>query len=79
MPIPSAPISQHIDEAVQQFGESVEDPEEEEEQMMLVTTVAPGPRSEGCLLAGARREIHPSSPEWSSPTGRALIARGGQD
>ena len=44
--------------------------------MMLVTTVAPGPRSEGCLLAGARREIHPSSPEWSTPTGRELIARG---
>ena len=58
-----------------QVGESVEDPEEEEEEMMLVTTVAPGPRSESCLLAGARREIHPSSPEWSTPTGRELIAQ----
>ena len=54
---------------------SVEGPEEEEE-MMLVTTVAPGPRPEGCLLAGARREIRPSSPEWSTPTGRELIAKG---
>ena len=44
--------------------------------MMLVTTVAPGPQSEGCLLAGARREIHASSPEWSTPTGRELIAQG---
>ena len=43
---------------------------------MLVTTVAPGPHSEGCLLAGARREICPSSPEWSTPTGRELIAKG---
>ena len=76
MPIPSTPLSQHIAETVQQVGESVEDPEEEEEQMMLVTTVAPGPRSEGCLLVGARREIHPSSPEWSTPTGRELIAQG---
>ena len=50
MPIPSTPLSQHIAETVQQFGESVEDPEEEEEQMMLRTTVATG----GCLLAGAR-------------------------
>ena len=41
---------------------------------MLVTTVALGPRSQGCLLAG--REIHPSSPEWSTPTGRELIAKG---
>ena len=76
MPIPSTPHSQHIDETVQQFGESVEDPEEEEEQMVLVTTVALGPRSEGCLLAGARREFHPSSPDWCTPTGRELIARG---
>ena len=44
--------------------------------MMLVTTVAPGPHSEGCLLAGARREIYPSSPEWYTPTGRELIAKG---
>ena len=43
---------------------------------MLVTTVAPGPHSEGCLLAGARREICPSSPEWSTPTGSELIAKG---
>ena len=43
---------------------------------MWVTTVAPGPHSEGCLLAGARREIYPSSPEWSTPTGRELIAKG---
>ena len=76
MPITSTPLSQHTDETVQQFGESVEDPGEEEEQMMLVTTVAPGPRSEDCLLAGARREIHPSSPEWSTLMGRELIARG---
>ena len=41
-----------------------------------LTTAAPGPRSEGCLLAGARREIHPSSSEWSTPTGRELIAQG---
>ena len=57
MPIPCIPLSQHIDETVRQFGESVEDPEEDEEQMMLVTTVVPGPRSEGCLLAGAPREM----------------------
>ena len=44
--------------------------------MMLVTTVALGPRYEGCLLAGARREIHPSSAGWSTPTGRELIAKG---
>ena len=43
---------------------------------MLVTAVAPGPHSEGCLLAGGRREIVPSSPEWSTPTGRELIAKG---
>ena len=43
---------------------------------MLVTTVAPGPRSEGCLLAGGRREIYPSSPEWSTLTSRELIAKG---
>ena len=76
MPIPSTPLSQRITETVQQVGDSVEGPGEEEEEMMPVTTVAPGPRSEGCLLAGARREIHPSSPEWSTPTGRELIAKG---
>ena len=37
---------------------------------------APGPHSEGCLLAGARRKFCPSSPEWSTPTGRELIAKG---
>ena len=42
---------------------------------MLVTAVAPGPHSEGCLLAGGRREIVPPSPEWSTPTGRELIAK----
>ena len=76
MPIPSTPLSQRITETVQEVGESVEGPEKEEEETMLVTTVAPEPRSEGCLLAGARREIHPSSPEWSTPTGRELIAKG---
>ena len=76
MPIPSTPLSQHIAETVRQVGESVEDSEDEKEEMMLVTTVALGPQSEGCLLAGARREIHPSSPEWSTPTGRELIAQG---
>ena len=43
---------------------------------MLVTTVAPGPHSEDCFLAGARREIYPSSPEWSTPTGCELTAKG---
>ena len=76
MPIPSTPLSQHVAETVRQGGESVEDPEEEEEEMMLVTAVAPGPLSEGCLLGGARREIHPSSPEWSTPMVRGLIAQG---
>ena len=76
MPIPSTPLSQHIAETVRQIGESVADPEDEKEEMMLVTTVATGPHSEGCLLAGARREIHPSSPEWSNPSGRELIAQG---
>ena len=61
MPIPSTPLSERITETVQQAGESAEGPEEEEEEMMLVTSVAPGPRSEGYLLAGARREIHPTS------------------
>ena len=46
-----------------------DDPEEEEEEMVLVTTTGPGPRSEGCLLANDRREIHPSSLEWSTPEG----------
>ena len=63
MPVPSTPLSQHIAETVRLVGESVEDPEDEKEEMMLVTTVAPGPHSEGCLLAGDRREIHPSSSE----------------
>ena len=72
----STPLSQRTTETAQQVGESVEGPEEEEEEMMLMTTVAPGPRSEGCLPAGARREIHPSSPEWSTPTGRELISKG---
>ena len=63
-------------ETVPQVGEFVEHPEDEKEEMMLVTTVAPKPHSEGCLLAGARREICPSSPEWSTPTGRELIAQG---
>ena len=57
MPIPSTPHSQNIAETVQQVGEFVEDPEDEKEEMMLVTTVALGPHSEGCLLAGVRREI----------------------
>ena len=76
MPIPSTSHTQHLAETVQQVGESVEDPEDEKEEMMLVTTVALGPHSEGCLLAGARREIFPSSPEWSTPTSRELIAKG---
>ena len=54
----------------------MEDPEDEKEEMTLVTTVALGPHFEGCLLAGARREICPSSPEWSTPTSRELIAQG---
>ena len=41
-----------------------------------MTTEAPGPHSERCLLAGARREICPSSPEWSTPAVRELIAKG---
>ena len=41
-----------------------------------VKTSDPGPFSEGCLLADARREIHPSSPEWSTPEGRELTAKG---
>ena len=53
----------------------MEDPEDEKEEMMLVTAVAPGPHTEGCLLAGARREICPSSPECT-PTSRELIAKG---
>ena len=73
---PSTPHSQNIAETVQQVDDFVQDPEDEKEEMMLVTTVAPGPHSEGCLLAGARREICPSSPEWSTPTGRELIAKG---
>ena len=76
MPIPSTPRSQNIAETVRQVDDLVQDPEYENEEMMLVTTVAPGPHSEGCLLAGARRETCPSSPEWSTPTGRELIAKG---
>ena len=56
MPIPSTPHSQNIAETVQQVDDFVQDPEDEKEEMMLVTTVALGPLSEGCLLAGARRE-----------------------
>ena len=55
---------------------AAEDPEEKEEEMVLVTTTGLGPRSEGCLLADGRREIHPPSPEWSTPAGRELIAKG---
>ena len=76
MPIPSTPLSQHLTETVRQVDDLVQDPEHEKEEMMLVTTVAPGPHSDCCLLAGARREIYPSSPEWSTPTGRELIAKG---
>ena len=76
MPIPSTSHSQNIAETARQVDDLVQDPEDEKEEMMLVTTVAPGPHSEGCLLAGARREIYPSSPEWSTPTGRELIAKG---
>ena len=76
MPIPSTPHSQNIAETVQQVDDFVQDPGDEKEEMMLVTTLAPGPHSEGCLLAGARREICPSSPELSTPTGRELIAKG---
>ena len=56
MPIPSTPHSQNIAETAQQVDDFVQDPEDEKEEMMLVTAVAPGPHSEGCLLAGARRE-----------------------
>ena len=62
MPIPSTPHSQNIAETARQVNDLVQDPEDEKEEMMFVTTVAPGPHSEGCLLAGARREIYPSSP-----------------
>ena len=75
MPIPSTPLSQNIAETAQQVDDCVQDPEDEKEEMMLVTAVAPGPHSEGCLLARARREICPSSPECT-PTGRELIAKG---
>ena len=60
MPIPSTPLSQHIDETVQQFGESVEDPEEEEEQMMLVTLWRLGHDLEAVfLLVPGESVIHP--------------------
>ena len=57
MPIPSTAHSQNIAKTLRQVDDLVQDPEDEKEEMMLVTTVAPGPHSEGCLLAGARREI----------------------
>ena len=78
MPIPSTPLSQNIAETVRQVDDFVQDPEDEKEDMMLVlvTPVAPGPHSEGCLLAGARRKIYPSSPEGYTPTSRELIAKG---
>ena len=76
MPIPSTPHSQNIAETVQQVDDFVLDPGDEKWAMMLVTTVAPGPHSEGCLVAGAQREICPSSPEWSTSTGHELIAKG---
>ena len=50
-------------ETVPQVDDFVQDPEDEKEDMMLVT-------------AGARREICPSSPEWSTPTSRQLIEKG---
>ena len=62
------PLSRRTSGTVQQVVETAEDPEEKEEEMVLVATMARGPRSEGCLLLGAQREIHPSSPEWSTPT-----------
>ena len=67
-------IHKKIAETVPQVDDFVQDPEDEKEEMMLVTTVALGPHSDGCLLAGPGREICPSSPEWS--TGRELIAKG---
>ena len=48
------------------------------EEMMLVTTVAPGPRSEGCLLAGAGREIHPSFPRMVHSHGSRTHCKRGQ-
>ena len=66
MPIPSTPLSQHLDETVQQVGEFVENAEDEKEEMMLVSAVAPGPHSEGCL----ERNLSILS------TGRELIAQG---
>ena len=65
MSIPSTPHLQNIAETVRQVDDLVQDPEGEKGEIMLVGTVAPVPHSEGCLLAGARREICPSSPEWS--------------
>ena len=73
-PVLSTPQSPDTAETARQVGDI--DHEDEREEMMLVTAVAPGPHSEGCLLAGGRREIVPSSPEWSTPTGRELIAKG---
>ena len=65
MQIPSTPHSQNIAETVRQVDDLVQDPEDEKEEMMLVTTAAPGPHSEGCLLAGDRREfihLHQNGP-----------------
>ena len=67
MPIPSTPHSQNIAETVRQVDDLVQDPECEKEEMMWVTTVALGPHSEGCLLAGAWREIYPSFPDGPLP------------
>ena len=61
MPILPTPLSRRTSGTVQQVVETAEDPEEKEEEMVLVATMARGPRSEGCLLPGAQREIiHPS-------------------
>ena len=76
MPIPSTLRSQNIAVTVRRVDDLVQDPQDEKEKMMLVTTVAPGPHSEGCLLAGARIEIYPSSPEWSTPTGVSSLQKG---
>ena len=73
-PVLSTPQSPNRAETARQVGDLGQDHEDEKEEMMLVTAVAPGPHSEGCLLAGGRRETVPSSPEWS--TGRELIAKG---
>ena len=62
---------------VRQVDDLVQDPEDEKDEMMSVTTVAPGPHSEGCLLAGARREnLSIFSGVVPTPTSRELIAKG---